>query len=66
VTRHLFPHEDVEEAIMSYIKGLEADLVSAVHYGNEPLRRLFRFSLTEALINHLEVPVLTINASRHS
>jgi nucleotide-binding universal stress UspA family protein len=66
VTRHLFPHEDVEEAIMTYIKGLEADLVSAVHYGNEPLRRLFRFSLTEALINHLDVPVLTINASRHS
>jgi nucleotide-binding universal stress UspA family protein len=65
VTRHLFPHEDVEEAIMSYIKGLEADLVSAVHYGNEPLRRLFRFSLTEALINHLDVPVLSINASRH-
>lgn len=64
VTRNVLAHEDVEEAVMGYLKGIDADLVSAVHFGNEPMRRLFRFSLTEALINHLDIPVLSLNASR--
>ena len=47
---------------MAYLmQEVGADLVSISHYGIKPLKRIFTSSLTEALVNQLETPILTLN-----
>jgi nucleotide-binding universal stress UspA family protein len=51
----------VEEGIESFARELPADLVAIAHYGEHPMLRLFTGSISEALVNHLDLPVLTLN-----
>ncbi|MEZ4825210.1 MAG: universal stress protein [Bacteroidia bacterium] len=53
---------DLEMGVTHFAREVHADLVSIAHFGKEPLKRVFTGSLTENLVNHLEIPVLTINA----
>lgn len=52
---------DLELGVTHFATETQADLVSIAHFGKEPLKRIFTGSLTENLVNHLEIPVLTIN-----
>ncbi|MEZ4776557.1 MAG: universal stress protein [Bacteroidia bacterium] len=54
---------DLELGVTHFAKEVKADLVSIAHFGKEPIKRVFTGSLTENLVNHLETPVLTINAN---
>lgn len=53
---------DLELGVTHFAKEVNADLVSLAHFGKEPMKRVFTGSLTENLVNHLEISILTINA----
>jgi nucleotide-binding universal stress UspA family protein len=63
-SRHLFHADSLEGGIHTFLGAVHADLLCVAHYGREPLRRLFQYSLTEALVNHLDIPVLCLHGKR--
>lgn len=50
-----------ERGIEMYLKTNKCDLMAIVTHGRSGLTPLYRRSITEALINHLEIPVLSLN-----
>lgn len=52
---------NIESGIERFAKNINADLVTVAHFGKKPIRRIFTGSITEALVNHLDIPVLTLN-----
>lgn len=60
-----FVHEagdiDIESGIHRFSHKIKADMVALAHFGKNPLKRMFTGSVTEALVNHLDIPVLTLN-----
>lgn len=50
-----------EKGIRNFLKTCECDLVAIVTHGRYGLMPLFRRSITEELINHLEIPILSMN-----
>ncbi|MDP5171900.1 MAG: universal stress protein [Bacteroidia bacterium] len=60
-----FIHEvgdyNIEMGISSLANKLNADLVTVAHFGKSLVKRIFTGSLTESLVNHLEIPILTLN-----
>ncbi len=52
---------DIEAGIERFAENNSADMVAVAHFGKKPLKRIFTGSVTEALVNHLEIPVLTLN-----
>lgn len=51
-----------ERGIENFLKTCECDLVAVVTHGRAGLTPLFRRSITERLINHLDIPVLSMNS----
>lgn len=60
-----FVHEsgdlDIESGIERFSTKINADIVAVAHFGKNPVKRIFTGSVTEALVNHLNIPVLTLN-----
>lgn len=60
-----FIHEsgdlDIESGIERFSTKINADLVAVAHFGKNSIKRMFTGSVTEALVNHLDIPVLTLN-----
>lgn len=60
-----FIHEagdlDIESGIERFSTKISADMVAVAHFGKKPIKRIFTGSVTEALVNHLDIPVLTLN-----
>lgn len=60
-----FIHEagdlDIESGIERFSTKINADMVAVAHFGKNPIKRMFTGSVTEALVNHLDIPVLTLN-----
>ncbi len=60
-----FIHEsgdlDIESGIERFSNKINADMVAVAHFGKNPIKRIFTGSITEALVNHLDIPVLTLN-----
>lgn len=50
-----------ERGIEMFLKTNKCDLMAIITHGRSGLTPLYRRSITEALINHLEIPVLSIN-----
>jgi nucleotide-binding universal stress UspA family protein len=60
-TSHGMGDIDIELGITHFANKTKADMVTIAHYGKEPLMRVFTGSVTESLVNHLELPVMTVN-----
>lgn len=52
---------EVGEGIAFFAKKVNADLVSLAHYGGGPLKRAIKGSVSESMVNHLDLPVLVLN-----
>lgn len=50
-----------EKGIRTFLKTCECDLVAIVTHGKYGFTSLFRRHITEELINHLEIPILSMN-----
>ncbi|MEL6670772.1 MAG: universal stress protein [Bacteroidota bacterium] len=51
----------IELGITHFTKEKNIDLVAVAAQGKGPLKRMLTGSITESLVNHLEIPVLAIN-----
>ncbi|MEM8897032.1 MAG: universal stress protein [Bacteroidota bacterium] len=64
-TVHKFDDMNVELGITHFATDTQADLISIAHYGEENfLKGLFRGSITESLVNHLEIPIMVANTKK--
>ncbi|MEM6344203.1 MAG: universal stress protein [Bacteroidota bacterium] len=52
---------EVGDGIEFFAKKYKADLVSLAHYGGGPLKRVIKGSVSESMVNHLDLPVLILN-----
>ena len=60
-TLHTYRDLDRELGVTHFAKEQQADMVAISHYGKDAIKRIFLGSLAETLINHLEVPVMSLN-----
>ncbi|WNJ16046.1 universal stress protein [Pontibacter sp. G13] len=60
-TKHTFGDLNIEMGITHFATDTQADLIAVCNYGRPALQKIFTGSITEALVNHLELPVLTMN-----
>ncbi|MEG9327020.1 universal stress protein [Salinimicrobium catena] len=61
VKRNIINARNEERGIENFLKSCECDLVAVVTHGRSGLLPLFRRSMSERLINHLTIPVLSLN-----
>lgn len=55
---------EIDEGIEFFARKISADLVSIAHYGGSPLKRILTGSVSEALINHIDSPLLVLNTEK--
>ncbi len=58
---HIYPDLSVDSGIRSFAEKIDADLISISYHERHPLKRMLIGSNVEAIINHAERPVLTID-----
>ncbi|MEO0473674.1 MAG: universal stress protein [Bacteroidota bacterium] len=56
---------NIEKGIEHFAIDNKADLVAVAHYGHQPFERMFNGSVSESLVNHLELPVLVLNTEEN-
>lgn len=61
VKRNIVNAHNEERGIENFLKTCECDLVAVITHGRGGLMPLFRRSISEKLINHLQIPVLSMN-----
>ncbi len=63
---HIFKDFTIERGIRVFAEKLEADLIVIANHNRHPLKRMLVGSNVEALINHADLPVLSIDYDNHS
>ena len=58
---HIYPDLSVDSGIRSFADKIGADLIGISYHERHPLKRMLIGSNVEAVINHAELPVLTID-----
>lgn len=61
VSLHEFVDFNVELGITHFANEINADLIALANYGKDPIKRIFTGSISETLVNHLEIPILALN-----
>jgi len=59
-TLHKVGDIGLEAGITHFAHKQRADLVAVARYGKTPLKRILTGSVTEALVNHLDIPVMVL------
>lgn len=60
-TVNTLSHYSAEDGILAFADSVNAGLISITVHGYQGLRRLFRNNITETLVNHSNIPVLSLN-----
>jgi len=58
---HIFKDFTVDSGIRAFSESIDADLIGISNHHRHPVRRMLTGSNVEALVNHAEVPVLSID-----
>ena len=58
---HFYKDIGVEQGVRHFAEENNADLIAVSNHNRHPLKRIFSGSSVEALVNHCEVPVLSID-----
>jgi nucleotide-binding universal stress UspA family protein len=58
---HYYRDINVEKGIRHFVNAIEADLIAISNRSKKPIKRMFFGSTVEALVNHANVPVLSID-----
>ena len=61
VETHLFRNMSIEQGIRFFADEIKADLIVVSNHHRHPIKRSFIGSNVEALVNHAQLPVLTID-----
>ena len=57
----IYNAKNIEQGIIHYAEDNQSDLIAVITYGRKGFKRLFMSSLTEKLVNHSQVPILSVN-----
>lgn len=60
-TKHIYNAHNEESGVKYFLKKQEPDIFAIVTEGRSAFSQIFSPSLTEKIVNHLDVPVLSIN-----
>lgn len=58
---HFFEDLTVEQGIRRFSEGLKAGLIAISNHHRHPMKRIFTGSIVEALVNHADMPVLSVD-----
>jgi nucleotide-binding universal stress UspA family protein len=58
---YIFKTSNIETGVRQFSKEIDADLIAISNHNRRPLKRMLMGSNVEALINHSELPVLSID-----
>lgn len=59
---HIYNESNIEKGVLNFANSIQADLISISTHGRTGLSHFFNGSITEDLVNHTQLPVLTIKA----
>lgn len=58
---HHFGDVNVKLGVVHFATDVQADLVALSHFGKPMMKRILTGSLTESLVNQLDIPIITLN-----
>ena len=61
---HFYKDLNVDAGIRHLSEDIKADLVTISNFERHPIKRIFSGSSVEALVNHSEIPVLSIDLKK--
>ena len=58
---HLFKKSSIEAGVREFSEKINADLIAISNFNRRPLKRMLMGSNVEALVNHSDIPILSID-----
>jgi nucleotide-binding universal stress UspA family protein len=58
---HIYNAFDIDEGIINFASEQNADVISMITHGYRGVKKLFSDNVTESVVNHSEIPVLTLH-----
>ena len=58
---HLLKKSSIDAGVRQFSKNIDADLIAISNFNRRPLRRMLMGSNVEALVNHSNIPILSID-----
>jgi len=58
---HLFKKSNIEAGVREFSEKINADLIAISNFNRRPIKRMLMGSNVEALVNHSDIPVLSID-----
>lgn len=62
-TMNVYDSINEEQGIVQFAETIDADLIGMITHGKSGFKQLVSPSITESLVNHSSIPILSINAS---
>ncbi len=60
-TKHIYNAFDIDEGIIAFAEQQNADVIGMVTHGYRGIKKLFSDNVTESVVNHSKIPVLTLH-----
>lgn len=61
VTCHIYNAFDIDEGVITFAKQQNADVIAMVTHGYRGMKKLFSDNVTESVVNHSDIPVLSLH-----
>jgi len=64
VKHTIYNEFNIEEGVIGYARSIDADLIAMVTHGYKGFRRMLNDNITETVVNHSKLPVLSLHPKR--
>lgn len=61
---HIYNDDSVEQGVLNFSKKIQADLIGIATHGRKGLSHFFNGSISEDLVNHAHIPVITFKLEK--
>jgi nucleotide-binding universal stress UspA family protein len=61
ITHHIYNAFDIDEGVIAFAKKQKADVICMITHGYRGVKKLFSDNVTESVVNHSQIPVLTLH-----
>lgn len=58
---HIYNAFDIDEGVINFSEHQNADVIAMITHGYRGVKKLFNDNITESVVNHSEIPVLTLH-----
>ena len=60
-TSHIYNAFDIDEGVIDFADAHGADVIAMITHGYRGMKKLFSDNITESVVNHSSIPVLTLH-----